>query len=167
MEPSVEERVLLWEPSEQVKQQANITRYMKWLESEKGVRFSSPEELWTWSVNSLEDFWASLWEYYQIKASKPYTTVLEERKMPGATWFVGAELNYTEQVFRHTTSSHPALLFQSERHPLTDVRTSSSCKSVCPPCNRRYCSPIYQRTRRARDSPIQCCGKTCFREARR
>jgi acetoacetyl-CoA synthetase len=121
MEPSVEERVLLWEPSEQVKQQANITRYMKWLEQKKGLKFSSPEELWTWSVNSLEAFWASLWEYYQIKASKPYTTVLEERKMPGAKWFVGAELNYTEQVFRHTTSSHPALLFQSERHPLTAV----------------------------------------------
>jgi acetoacetyl-CoA synthetase len=61
MEPSLEERVLLWEPSKQVKQQANITRYMKWLEQKKGLRFSSPEELWAWSVNSLEAFWASLW----------------------------------------------------------------------------------------------------------
>src|SRR5947209_8010610 len=121
MEPSVEERMLLWEPSEQLKQQANITRYMKWLEQEKGLRFSSPEELWAWSVSDLEAFWASLWDYYQIKASKPYTSVLAERKMPGAKWFVGAELNYTEQVFRHETSSHPALLFQSERHPLTAV----------------------------------------------
>jgi len=60
MESSLEERVLLWEPSEKLKQQANITRYMKWLENEKGLSFRSPEELWAWSVNYLEDFWASL-----------------------------------------------------------------------------------------------------------
>ncbi len=121
MEASPDERVLLWEPSEELKQQANITRYMKWLEHEKGLRFHSPEEVWAWSVDHLEAFWASLWEYYQIKASKPYTTVLEARKMPGARWFVGAELNYTEHVFHHATSSRPALLFQSERQPLTAV----------------------------------------------
>ncbi len=121
MESSLEERVLLWEPSVKLKQQANITRYMKWLENEKGLSFRSPEELWAWSVNYLEDFWASLWEYYQVKASKPYTTVLEERKMPGAKWFVGAELNYTEQVFRHMATDHLALIFQSERQPLTEV----------------------------------------------
>lgn len=111
----------LWEPSEELKQHANITRYMQWLERDKGVRLSTPEALWAWSVTHLEDFWASLWDYYQIKASKPYTTVLAERKMPGAHWFVGAELNYTEHVFRHATASRPALLFQSERQPLTAV----------------------------------------------
>ncbi len=121
MEPTLEEHMLLWEPSEELKQQANITRYMQWLKKEKGLSFQSPEELWAWSVTSLEDFWASLWDYFQIKASRPYTTVLEESKMPGARWFVGAELNYAEQVFRHVTSKHPALLFQSERHPLTAV----------------------------------------------
>ena len=121
MEPTLEEHMLLWEPSEELKQQANITRYMQWLKKEKGLSFQSPEELWAWSVTSLEDFWASLWDYFQIKASRPYTTVLEESKMPGARWFVGAELNYAEQVFRHATSKHPALLFQSERHPLTAV----------------------------------------------
>ena len=121
MTAPISEGTLLWEPSEKMKQQANITKYMQWLESEKGLHFDDPENLWAWSVSSLEDFWASIWEYFQIKSSKPYRAVLTERKMPGAQWFPGAELNYAEQVFRNATSSRPALLFQSESQPLTEI----------------------------------------------
>ena len=84
----IREGTLLWEPSEKMKQQANLTTYMQWLESEKGLHFDDPEKLWEWSVNCLEEFWASIWEYFQIKSSKPYSTVLTERKMPGAQWSV-------------------------------------------------------------------------------
>jgi len=104
-----------------MKQQANLTTYMQWLESEKGLHFDIPEKLWEWSVNSLEEFWASIWEYFHIKYSKPYQAVLTERKMPGAQWFSGAELNYAEHVFRNATSSRPALVFQSETKPLTEI----------------------------------------------
>ncbi len=111
----------LWEPSIDSKQQANVTRYLQWLAREKGVVFQTREELWEWSVNHLEDFWASLWDFFSIKASQPYTTVLAEKTMPGARWFPGAELNYAEHVFRNATSQHPALLFRSERHALREV----------------------------------------------
>jgi len=104
-----------------MKQQANLTTYMQWLESEKGLHFDIPEKLWEWSVNRLEEFWASIWEYFHIKYSKPYQAVLTERKMPGAQWFSGAELNYAEHVFRNATSSRPALVFQSETKPLTEI----------------------------------------------
>jgi acetoacetyl-CoA synthetase len=121
MATTIREGTLLWEPSEAMKQQANITKYMQWLEREKRLHFDDPEKLWEWSVNSLEDFWASIWEYFQIQSSKPYKAVLTERKMPGAQWFPGAELNYVEHVFRNATSSRPALLFQSESQPLTEI----------------------------------------------
>ncbi|MFL5626995.1 MAG: acetoacetate--CoA ligase, partial [Ktedonobacteraceae bacterium] len=121
MATSFGDGALLWEPSEQIKQQATLTRYMQWLEQSKGLSLHSQEELWQWSVDHLEDFWASIWDFFHIKASKPYKTVLVERKMPGAQWFSGAELNYAEHVFRNASSARPALLFQSERHPLTEV----------------------------------------------
>jgi acetoacetyl-CoA synthetase len=76
MATPVSEGTLLWEASEEVKQQANITQYMKWLEREKGLRFEDPEKLWEWSVTNIEDFWASLWDYFHVKASKPYRAVL-------------------------------------------------------------------------------------------
>ena len=115
------DRIPLWEPTEAIRQQANITKYMHWLEDKKGLRFTTRDALWQWSVDHLEDFWASLWEYFAIKASKPYTTVLEERKMPGASWFPGAELNYAEHAFRNASLDRPAILFRSERHSLREV----------------------------------------------
>src|SRR5690348_18003517 len=99
MSTSFDESILLWEPSEETKREANVTKYMQWLAQEKGLHVQTQGELWQWSVDKLEDFWASLWEYFHIQSSKPYTTVLSERKMPGAHWFVGAELNYAQHVF--------------------------------------------------------------------
>lgn len=121
MQSSPVKNECLWEPSGVVKQQANVTHYRQWLAREKGLSFETYEELWEWSVNRLEDFWASLWDYFHIQASQPYPTVLVERTMPGAQWFPRAELNYAEHAFRHETASQPALLFQSERQPLTEV----------------------------------------------
>ncbi len=115
------DRTPLWEPTEATKQQANIMQYMRWLADTKNLHFATRSALWQWSVDSLEDFWASIWDYFAVKASQPYTTVLVERKMPGASWFVGAKLNYAEHVFRNASSERPALLFRSERHTLREV----------------------------------------------
>ena len=121
MAVSPENDTLLWEPTAVLKEQAIVTDYMRWLKREKGLTMQSRGALWQWSVDHLEDFWASLWEYFHINAANPYTSVLKERKMPGAQWFSGAELSYAEHMFRHATSERPALLFQAENRPLREV----------------------------------------------
>ncbi|MCF8082876.1 MAG: acetoacetate--CoA ligase [Deltaproteobacteria bacterium] len=118
---TITEGTLLWEPSQAFKAQANITQYMQWLKAEKDLSFDDYDSLWEWSTTHTEDFWASIWEYYGIRASKPYTKVLSERKMPGAKWFEGAELNYAENVFENASADRPALLFQSETQALTEI----------------------------------------------
>ncbi len=114
---------LLWEPSEEFKENAKVTGYMRWLSAEKGLTFESYEELWEWSVTDLDAFWASIWEYCGVEASKPYTTVLSERRMPGAKWFEGAELNYAEHALRHAKDrpDEPAVLYRSETRPLGEL----------------------------------------------
>jgi acetoacetyl-CoA synthetase len=94
---------------------------MKWLKEEKGLSFNNYDDLWKWSVAEIEDFWASVWEFSGVKASKPYVKVLSERKMPGARWFTGSELNYAEHVFHNRSPYRPALMFQSELQPLMEV----------------------------------------------
>ncbi len=117
----ITEGSILWEPTKDRIKHANITRYMNWLKEEKGLAFSDYNRLWEWSVNEIESFWQSLWEFYQINASKPYRQVLAERLMPGAKWFDGSELNYAEHVFRQMSSDRPALIFQSEIQPLMEI----------------------------------------------
>jgi acetoacetyl-CoA synthetase len=115
------EGTLLWEPSEEFKENAVISRYMGWLRDEKELSFDDYGELWEWSVTDIEGFWSSLWEYFDVKASKPYEKVLAERKMPEARWFTGAELNYAEHAFRNARPDEPALVHKSEIRPLKET----------------------------------------------
>jgi acetoacetyl-CoA synthetase len=126
----IREGDLLWEPTEQLVKNTNITAFMQWLETEKGLSFDTYDRLWDWSVTAIEDFWQSVWEYFQIKASKPYSRVLAERKMPGAQWFSGAELNYAEHVFRNISPDYPALIFQSEIQSLMEISWDELYRSV-------------------------------------
>lgn len=112
---------VLWRPSESVKQQANLTGYLKWLQAERGLRFEGYADLWEWSTTEIEAFWDSLWHYFDLSHSQPYHRVLSQREMPGGRWFEGARINYAEQVFKAMTNERPALWFQSENTPLSQV----------------------------------------------
>lgn len=115
---AIEEGTLLWEPTEEVRRQANLTRYMSWLQEERGPHFEDYDELWQWSVSELEAFWQSIWDYFEIKASQPASEVLARETMPGAQWFRGARLNYAENIFSRMRAEGPVLLFKSEESPL-------------------------------------------------
>jgi acetoacetyl-CoA synthetase len=96
----VTDGTLLWEPSEESKSEAGITRYLSWLRETKALEFDDYASVWEWSVSDLEGFWGSLWEYFEIKTHSPHETVLSARTMPGAQWFPGATLNYAEHALR-------------------------------------------------------------------
>jgi acetoacetyl-CoA synthetase len=108
---------LLWTPSPQRIERATLTRYQAWLERTRGLRFSSYDELWRWSVGDLDAFWASIVEFFDVRFETPGTTVLRSRSMPGAEWFPGARLSYPEHVFRDKDPSAVALRHASELRP--------------------------------------------------
>jgi acetoacetyl-CoA synthetase len=114
----VNEGDLLWTPSAARVANAHVTHYMDWL-ADRGRRFDSYTALWRWSIEDLEGFWGSLWEYFDIQASRPYEGVLGRRSMPGAEWFPGARLNYAEHALRNERAGADALLFLSERRTLS------------------------------------------------
>lgn len=118
---AITEGTLLWQPDQERLQNSGIHKFTTWLKDNKGLSFPDYNALWTWSVESLEEFWESAWQYHRIQSLTPYTTVLEKRVMPGARWFTGARLNYAEHVFRHASDTSPAIVFQSEHVPLTEM----------------------------------------------
>ncbi len=105
---------LLWEPSEERKNRANITKFIDFVNERYKQNFHSYWELYDWSVNNIPDFWASVWDFVGIKASKGYDTVVDDlNKFPGAKWFVGARLNFAENLLRYR-DEHTAFIFKGE-----------------------------------------------------
>ena len=89
---------VLWTPRADVRETTEIGRYVTWLERERGLTFATYDELQRWSVADLPAFWASIWDFFQVKAHAPYTAVLASDAMPGAVWFPGARLNFAEHL---------------------------------------------------------------------
>lgn len=99
---------LLWTPDAARIERSKLYQYMQWLAAERGQHFSDYQALWQWSTDHIEDFWESIWQYFAIKSSAPYSSVLAERIMPGAKWFEGSRLNFAEQIFRFNTDAASA-----------------------------------------------------------
>ncbi|WP_284140779.1 MULTISPECIES: acetoacetate--CoA ligase [unclassified Virgibacillus] len=110
----IREGTLLWKPNEKRKAQSNIQAYITWLHTHKGLSFPDYHSLWEWSVNEVELFWESIWEYFSIQSKKPYQSVLSSHSMPGASWFPEATVNYTEHIFRNRDWNKTAILHSSE-----------------------------------------------------
>ncbi len=112
---------VLWQPTESFRQGSNLRMYLDWLYEQRGLFFTTYEEVWRWSVASPAAFWESIWQYFRIISHTPYREVLSAEPMPHAQWFAGSTLNYAEHVFRSYTDAHPALIFQSEQQGLTEI----------------------------------------------
>src|SRR3954453_9695956 len=103
---------LLWTPSAERIERANLTKFAR----KRGL----PEdyaELWQWSVDKLEEFWAAIWDEY-VDADQAYEQILANRKMPGTEWFPGAKLNYAKHVFRGRDPDALAIQHASETREL-------------------------------------------------
>ena len=104
----------LWEPSPERKEEANITRFMALVNERYGTKLTRYNQLNDWAVANLTHFWALVWEFTGIRASRKYGRVLvPEERMIDTKWFTGARLNFAENLLRYR-DHRPALIFKSE-----------------------------------------------------
>jgi acetoacetyl-CoA synthetase len=126
------DQVPLWTPSTEMMDGARMSAFMQWAGKRHGREFADYAQLWKWSVGEIEQFWADIWEYCEVRASVPYEQVLADRgsegtpigrrQMPGARWFEGARLNYAENMLlRERDPTEVAVLHSSELRPLQEL----------------------------------------------
>jgi acetoacetyl-CoA synthetase len=106
----MEQGTLLWEPPAELRERSHMARFM----ADRG--FDDYADLWRWSVDDLEGFWAAIWERYDVGGG--YERVLADASMPGAVWFPGAHLNYAERLFRGKPDDRVAIVHASELREL-------------------------------------------------
>ncbi len=111
----------LWEPSAELVENSRLREYMSWLEAERGLAFGDYAELWRWSVDEVEAFWTSIWDFFEVRADGEPSAVLSSHEMPGARWFEGTSLNYAEHVFAGKDDDEVAILHASELRELDQL----------------------------------------------
>ena len=109
---------MLWEPSRERIERSNMYRFMGMVNERFGKNFKDYEALYGWSVENLPDFWASLWDFVEIKASRGCDRIVDDPgKMPGTVWFEGARLNFAENLLKYRDEG-TAILFKAEGAPV-------------------------------------------------
>jgi len=112
---------LLWTPSEERINASNMFAFMQTINKEYGTQLKTYPELHQWSVDNIPEFWDKVWQFTQIRSSKPYAQVVDDfQKMPGAKWFPGARLNFAENLLRYQDDGI-ALIFKGEGQALVSL----------------------------------------------
>ncbi|MGH7439433.1 MAG: AMP-binding protein, partial [Polyangiaceae bacterium] len=117
---AIAQGTVLWKPSDSLRRGCSLTRYMRWLEQEEGMRLEGYPALHAWSVRELPRFWASVARYFSVRFHEPPREVLPDRRMPGARFFHGATLNYAEHALARS-GPDIAVIARSETDPPTTL----------------------------------------------
>jgi acetoacetyl-CoA synthetase len=112
---------ILWEPTAAAVEHSNLTAYTDWLRAERGVDVTTYPEVWQWSVDDLEAFWNSIFDYFDVQYDGERGPALASREMPGAGWFPGVRLNYAERAFAGKDDEAVAILHASELRELEEI----------------------------------------------
>jgi acetoacetyl-CoA synthetase len=89
---------VVWRPDAARVENAEITSYLRWLATERGLEFGGYTNAWRWSVSEPGAFWDSIWQYEAVVGERGHGSALADERMPGARWFEGARLNYAENL---------------------------------------------------------------------
>ncbi|TIT46628.1 MAG: acetoacetate--CoA ligase, partial [Mesorhizobium sp.] len=105
--------VPLWTPTQDQIDASPLTAFMKAAATTTGSPFSSYTDLHRWSVENREAFWDLVWDFCGLEGDKGERLLLDGGKMPGASFFPDASLNFAENLLKKTGAGE-AIVFRGE-----------------------------------------------------
>lgn len=102
---------------------------MKYLTDKENILFNDYHSLYEWSVSNIEKFWKHLWNYSDVIHKKNYEVILIDKGIKDSKWFVGAELNFAENLLRFNNKKF-ALVSYRENYPAVRITYSELNKIV-------------------------------------
>jgi acetoacetyl-CoA synthetase len=92
----------IWEPSKERIERANLSRFIRFVQTEHKAQVEDHYGLYEYSIRQPEAFWRAVWEFCGIRSSGDFGEVLvDAEKMPGARWFPGVRLNFAQNLLRY------------------------------------------------------------------
>ncbi|MHA2370212.1 MAG: AMP-binding protein, partial [Candidatus Hodarchaeales archaeon] len=125
---------LLWRPSEDVVEQSNMARFIRFVNERYSSTIENYHQLHEWSVENIPQFWATIWDFTDIISSREYDEVVInlDEFPPRTKWFPGALLNFAENLLRYREKEQEAISFRGEgkdpvRLSYSELYDSVSC----------------------------------------
>ena len=92
-------QTIMWQPNRKQITGSQMMQFMAFINSRYELAIEDYSQLYQWSIDQVEDFWSSFWDFSQIIYHSPYHSVVDDiNKMPGAKWFEGTTLNFAENL---------------------------------------------------------------------
>ena len=106
----------LWIPTADRISNSNLKHFISYVKANYNFQGESYSDLYNWSVNNIEDFWESIWEYSGIIHSESYKEVLIRKEIYNSQWFTGSKLNFAQNLLRFN-DDHTAIISHRENYP--------------------------------------------------
>jgi acetoacetyl-CoA synthetase len=114
-------RKLLWEPNKSRLENSQMNLFREYVNYHHHISLKDYSDLYQWSVENISDLWEDIWNFSNIKSSKPFDIVVNEPdKMPGSKWFLGTKLNFAENLLKYK-SNKLAIRFVGEDKVKSDL----------------------------------------------
>jgi len=106
---------VMWQPGARRIERARVTAFREEVNRRHGLALARHSDLYEWSIRDRERFWESVWRFCGVRASHPWERVLVDGdRMPGARWFVGARLNYAQNLLRRRDDTEAIVAWRED-----------------------------------------------------
>jgi len=103
----------LWEANISVKNKSNLLKFEKFLSNKFNYKVSKDyKKLFNWSINNLELFWSSVWDFTNVKGKKTENFIYSKEFIKNK-FFVNSKLNFAENILSKKDNTK-AITFISE-----------------------------------------------------
>jgi len=110
---------------------SNYGRFLSHVESQYQLGFNDYAQCHQWSIDHPSDFWKSIATFFDVTFDQSFDkAVIPARPFWKTQWFPKAQLSYASHVFRHFNDDRPALIYQSENHPYTEISWAALLSKV-------------------------------------
>jgi len=104
----------LWKPGRERIANARLSAFIAQVNERCDQNIDGYADLYRWSIDEIDKFWESVWDFGEVIAAKRgETTLADGDKMPGARFFPDARLNFAENLLRHR-GAEDAIVFRGE-----------------------------------------------------
>lgn len=119
----------LWEPTEQRIHDTLLWQFMNVVGKTENRIFEDYDDLWHWSVDELELFWLSVWDFCGVIGESGHKVLVNKEDQFNAKFFPEANLNYAENLL-NGIQCEPALIFCHENGRRLEVSKQQLCDQV-------------------------------------